>query len=281
MKKLLFIIFIILQIEDLSGQQDFSFVFLPDTHLQPDSMIEAKFKMVARVIKDHNPDFVIAGGDMIYTARNLDEKQSETLFDFMDDKLRELEVPIHYVVGNHECVGIRAESGMAISNPYFGKQMFELRYGSRFKSFTNSGWKFFLLDGIEILEKERNYTTGVDSLQIEWIKNELHGINRHTPIVIVIHSPLINPLAVKSSGEKLLSENAETVLNLFKEYNLRVVLQGHNHVYMNLFFEGVYYISGGSTLYREIQDPYNDGFIYIKISDNLEKIRFVHTDLEN
>lgn len=277
MKKYFLLFAFILQIGFLFGQKDFSFVFLPDTHLHPDSAVEAKFDKVAKQINELNPDFVISGGDMIYTAKNLNEKKAKILFDLMDSKFRQLKMPVHYTLGNHECVGILAESGMEISHPLYGKGMYEQRYGKRYQSFTNSGWKFFLLDGIKILDKERNYTAGVDSVQIDWIRKELQLMDKTTPIVIVIHTPLINPNAISNSKEQVLTENSEAVLSLFKGYNLKMVLQGHNHLHMNLLFNGIHYISGGSTLFNRDRNPFDDGFIFVKISNNTEEIKFIPT----
>ncbi len=277
MKKSLLLFAFILQIGYLFGQKDFSFVFLPDTHLRPDSAVEAKFDLVAKQINKLHPDFVIAGGDMIYTAKNVNEKKAKVLFDLMDAKFRHLKMPVYYTLGNHECVGILAESGMETSHPLWGKGMYEQRYGKRYQSFTHSGCKFLLLDGIKILDKERNYTAGIDSMQLEWLKNELLLTDRNTLIVVAVHTPLINPNAISNSKEQVLSETSEAVLSLFKGYNLKMVLQGHNHVYMNLLTNGIHYISGGSTLYSLDRNPFDDGFIYVKITNNIEDIKFIST----
>ena len=151
MKKLLLLLIFVLQIGLLIGQNDFSFVFLPDTHLRPDSAIEANFDNIVMKINKLHPDFVIAGGDMIYTAKNVDEEKAKVLFDLMDTKFRQFDMPVYYTMGNHEIVGVLAESGMEISDPMWGKGMYEKLYGKRYQSFIYSGWKFFLLDGIKIL----------------------------------------------------------------------------------------------------------------------------------
>lgn len=261
------------------GQKDFSFVFLPDMHLRPDSAIEANFELLAGQINKLRPDFIITGGDMIYTAKNVDERKAKVLFDFMESRFHEFNMPVYYTMGNHEIVGVLAESGMDPSHPLWGKGMYEKLYGSQYRSFTHSGWKFFLLDGIEILMKERNYTQGVDSVQIEWLKNELLLTDKKTPVIISIHTPLLNPHAINSSQDQLLSKNSETVLNLFKDHNLKIVLEGHTHLYMNLFFGGVHYISGGSTSYSSDLNN-NDGFILVNIKNNTEDIQFISTARE-
>ena len=258
---------------------DFSFVFLPDMHLRPDSAIETNFELLAGQVNKLNPDFIITGGDMIYTAKNVDEKKAKVLFDFMESRFHEFNMPVYYTMGNHEIVGVLAESGMDPSHPLWGKGMYEKLYGNQYRSFTHSGWKFFLLDGIKILEKERNYTQGVDSVQIEWLKNELQLTDKKTPVIISIHTPLLNPNAINNSQDQLLSKNSETVLSLFKDHNLKIVLEGHTHLYMNLFFGGVHYISGGSTSYTSDLNN-NDGFILVKIKNNTEDIQFISTARE-
>jgi 3',5'-cyclic AMP phosphodiesterase CpdA len=269
---LVFIVYTVLII----GQGNFSFVFLPDLHLRPDSATEANFDLLARQINKLRPDFIITGGDMIYTAKNVDEQTAKVLFDFMEYKFHEFKEPVYYTMGNHEIVGVLSESGMETTHPLWGKGMYEKLYGNRYRTFTHSGWKFFLLDGIQILEKERNYTQGVDSVQLEWLKNELLLTDKNTPIIISIHTPLLNPHAINNSQSQLLSGNSETVLNLFKEHNLKIVLEGHTHLYMNLFFEGVHYISGGSTSYASDLNN-NDGFILVKVKNNNEDIQFIST----
>jgi hypothetical protein len=176
-------------------------------------------------------------------------------------------------MGNHENVGITAESGIDKTNPWWGKRMFESRYNKRFYSFEFGGWKFFILDGIKILELEKNYTQRFDSLQIEWIRKELMATDKSTPLVISVHTPLINPHAISSPGAVALSENSAIVLNLFKDYNLKIVLEGHTHMYMNLIYKGVHYVSGGSSAYGT--DPLDFGIMQVKIKKDSENIQFV------
>lgn len=264
------------QITLLYAQGDFSFVFLPDLHLQPDTSVIKGFEQLASQVNTLQPDFVLTGGDMIYTAKNVNDKKARILFNLMDKEFKIFKMPVYLTMGNHENAGITQESGIDNTNPMWGKRMYEKRYTDRYYSFLYKGWKFFIMDGIKILEKEKNYTQEVDSLQTEWLKNELLITDRGTPIIISIHTPLINPHAMTDSKSQALSTNSEAVLNLFKDHNLRMVLQGHNHIYMNLFINGIHYISGGSTVYGT--DGINDGFVLVKITDETEDIKFIPTE---
>jgi len=278
MKSVIISLIIVFHSALIFAQNDFSFVFLPDIHLRPDSAVEAGFDGLVKQVNKLHPDFIITGGDMIYTAKNVDEKKAKVLFDLMDSKFRGFRMPVYFTMGNHEITGVLAESGMNISDPLWGKGLYEKLYGKRYQSFMHSDWKFFLLDGIKVLEKERDYTQGVDSVQLEWIRNELLQTDKNTPLVIVMHTPLLNPHAINSSLSQLLSKNSETVLSLFRDYNLKIVLEGHTHLYMNLLFEGIHYISGGSTSYATDLDNHSDGFVMVTVRKNTESIKFIPTE---
>lgn len=277
MKIRILILLLILWFGQLSGQNKFSFVFLPDLHLRPDSAIEADFNRLAKQINKIHPDFILTGGDMIYTAKDGDEKKAKMLFNFMDSELGKFKMPVYLTMGNHEVVGILPNSGIESSHPQWGKQMCEQRYGKRYKTFEYSGWKFFLLDGIKIQEEKMNYTSGVDAKQMNWIKNELENTSADLPIVVSIHTPLVHPKALRDSGVKALSENAKAVLDLFDGHNLKIVLQGHNHLYMNLLIDGIHYVSGGSSSHNDDLKPFDDGFILVRIKGNQEETEFIPT----
>lgn len=212
---------------------------------------------------------------MIYTAKSVDDKKASVLFDLMDEQLEKFRMPVYLTMGNHETVGITAESGIDSSNPMWGKRMFEERYDKRYYSFNYEGWKFFILDGIRIREKEKDYTSGIDEEQIKWIENELLSTGKSAPLVIVIHTPLLNPHAMTDSGADVLSVSSEKVLDLFENHNLKIVLQGHNHIYMNLYINGIHYLSGGSTAYGT--ETYNNGFVMVRVRKGIEKISFEST----
>ncbi len=149
---------LLFQVTLLSGQKNFSFVFLPDIHLNADSSVMADFEQLVKQINKLHPDFVLTGGDMIYTAKNVNDKKAELLFNLMDKEFGSFSMPVYKTMGNHENVGITVESGIDKTNPNWGKQMYEKRYGKRYFSFIYNGWKFLVLDGIKILDKEKNYT---------------------------------------------------------------------------------------------------------------------------
>jgi predicted MPP superfamily phosphohydrolase len=271
--RFLLIVLLVLKSTLIFSQKDFSFIYLPDLHLRPDSLVISNFERLAKQLNTMHPDFVVTGGDMIYTAKNVNDDKAKMLFDLMDKEFKLFKMPVYMTMGNHENVGITVESGIDSSNANWGKKMYVKRYNKRYYSFVYDGWKFFILDGIKILVKQKNYTEGVDSVQIEWIKNELQSTDKTMPIVISIHPPLVNPEGITNPASKVITSNSATILGLFKDYNLKTVLEGHTHRYMFLYVNGIYYISGGSSSYDT--DPFDFGFIKVDIKNNIEDIKFL------
>jgi 3',5'-cyclic-AMP phosphodiesterase len=273
MKRPFLIILLVLQAALINAQKDFSFVYLPDLHLRPDSLVIGNFERLAAQINTIHPDFVLTGGDMIYTAKNVNDDKARILFDLMDKEFKLFKIPVYMTMGNHENVGITVESGIDSTNANWGKKMYLKRYNKQYYTFIYNGWKFFVLDGVKILIQQKNYTEGVDSVQVEWIKKELQLTDKKMPIVISIHPPLINPEGITNPASRVISSNAANILSLFKDYNLKTVLEGHTHRYMYLYVNGIYYISGGSSSYGT--DPFDFGFIKVDIKNNIEDIKLL------
>lgn len=273
MIKLCIILLLAVQTVFLWSQENFSFVYLPDIHLRPDSMVSAGFDRMASILNKLHPDFVLTGGDMIYTAKTVDGKKAAALFDYMDNKFKKFRMPIYLTMGNHENVGITKESGIDKTDPDWGKQMFERRYNKRFFSFVYGGWKFFVLDGIKIREKEKNYTQGIDAEQFDWIRHELAATDTVMPLAISMHMPFVNPHNIISTASAPVSGICDSVLKMFTRYNLKLVLEGHTHLNMDLGFAGISYISGGSS---EINtDEGHHGFYLINVKGGTQNHEFI------
>lgn len=258
------------------SQESFSFVYLPDIHLRPDSDVSTGFDRMAKLVNKLHPDFVLTGGDMIYTAKTVDGKKAAVLFDYMDKKFEKFRAPVYFTMGNHENVGITKESGIDSSDPDWGKQMFERRYNKRYYSFVQGGWKFFVLDGIKIREAQKDYTQGIDQEQIEWLKRELASTDTVTPVAISMHTPFVNPHNVISTESGTVPAVCDSVMKMFSHHNLKMILEGHTHLYMDLTFEGISYMSGGSSEVNT--DAVHHGFYFIRVKNGHQDHEFIRLD---
>jgi Icc protein len=179
-------------------------------------------------------------------------------------------------MGNHEIYGIYSKSGADHSNPEFGEKMFEKRIGESYYSFDHKGWKFMILNSVEDAGNDK-YVGKIDDEQIGWIKEELGKTDKKTPIVISTHIPFITANTQKSQGTTVANDsssviyNGKVVLDLFKGYNLKLILQGHLHTVEDIFIDGTHFITGGAVSGGWWEGPNvetQEGYILITATKN-------------
>lgn len=272
----------------VTGDNEFSFTFLTDIHLQPEKEAVAGFRQAIDAVNKLNPDFVITGGDLVMDALDQTYGRVDSLYNLYVEVSSELNMPVYNAAGNHEMYGWhRAEEGLE-SNPDFGKKMFEKKIGDRFYSFDHKEWHFIILDAIYRSE-DGNYVGKIDQEQLEWIKEDLKKTDKNTPIAITVHIPFITTAtqlregAMAPNTEGLVISNSRDVLLLFGEHNLKLVLQGHLHYNEDLFVGNqVHFITGGAVCGRwwsnEPGDQPEEGFMMIHVKG--EEISSEYIDFE-
>jgi 3',5'-cyclic AMP phosphodiesterase CpdA len=159
------------------------------------------------------------------------------------------------------------------NHPDYGKKMFEKRIGPRYQRVDRNGWIFLLLDSV-VKDGKGGYEGGIDAEQITWLTEQLSGIPAETPIVISLHIPLLTTEAQILRGSTAANEPGEVVVNskevieLFRDHNLKLVLQGHLHYYEYLHVFGTSYVTGGAVAAAWWEGPYLDteeGFLLLKV----------------
>jgi len=234
------------------NKPDFSFVFCTDIHVQPERNAVQGFTQAIDTINKLQPAFVITGGDLIMDALGQTYGRADSLYNLYQEVTKKFQMPVHNTMGNHEIYGIYTKSGADPSNPEYGEKMFEKRLGKSYYSFDYDGWKFMILNSIEDTKKSE-YIGLIDDKQIEWIKEELSRTDPKTLIVISTHIPFITIFNQKYYGSTsandsaLVVVNSKEVLDLFKGYNLKLVLQGHLHTVEDIFVDGIHFITGGAV----------------------------------
>ena len=236
-----------------SPVQDFTFLFITDTHLQPElnaaQGCDQCFKK-ARTIKS---DFVLQGGDHVFDALQVNRPRATSVFDLYAKTEQDLGTKIYHTIGNHDCFGIYASSGVAESDPLYGKKMFEERFGKTYYSFDHKGVHFIVLDSIGITS-DHLYEGRVDQAQLDWLKSDLGGLPPSMPIIVSVHIPLVTAFysyvpapqpEPKHHGLSVI--NAYEVIALFEGHNVLGVLQGHTHINEKVTWKGVPYITSGAV----------------------------------
>lgn len=268
--------FLIAQPKQKNLNNSFSFVFCTDIHLQPELNAVQGFSQAIDTINKMQPAFVLTGGDLIMDALGQSYGRADSLYNLYKETLRKFNMPVYNTLGNHEIYGIYKKSGADPSNPEYGEKMFERRIGKSYYSFEYNGWKFIIINSIEDTKKNK-YVGLVDSVQLNWIKEELKKTDPAMPIVISTHIPFITAFTQKYSGSTLPNDsalvvvNSKDVIDLFKGYNLKLVLQGHLHTVEDIFIDGIHFITGGAVSAAWWKGPnmgFEEGFMLISVKGN-------------
>ena len=252
---------------------EFSFAFITDIHLQPEGDAVKGFLEVIDTLNDLNPDFVITGGDLIMDALRQRYGRADSLYNLYSENAKLLKMPLYNTMGNHEIYGIYKGSGADPAHPDFGEKMFENRFGKSYYSFDHKGWKFMILNSIEDAGNS-SYKGLIDTMQFEWIKEELQKTGPETPIVLSTHIPFLTVETQVYQGTTVANDsslviyNGKEVLDLFNEHNLKLVLQGHLHIYEDIYIEGIHFITGSAIAGGWWRGPYlghEEGFIRVNV----------------
>jgi Predicted phosphohydrolases len=263
-------------------QTEFSFAFMTDIHLEPEYHAVEGFKQAIDTINKLNPEFVITGGDNLFDINSTSYSRADSLITLYNKTKSRLKMPVYTAMGNHDLFGTFIPE-LSSSNPMYGKKMFESKIGKRYQTFVYKGWKFFILDDIDETVKKK-YKGYVDSTEMDWIQKELAATNPKTPIIIVLHIPLITTFSMLEQGalfanpEGLAVTNSKQVLDLFQGYNLKLVLQGHLHVYEDLYVRNIRFITGGAISGWKWHGPNKgtrEGFVLVKVKGDSFDYKYI------
>lgn len=232
----------------------FQFAFLTDIHIKPEAGAPKAFAIAIDSVNRLKPDFVLTGGDLVFDVMRGNQQRADTLFSLYKKMSAGFKMPVHNCIGNHELFGIYEESDVDSTHPDYKWGMFERYLGKSWYSFSHKGWKFFVLNSIDVNNK-KEYKGVIGKAQLDWIREELAKTDTTTPVVITVHIPLMStfhqfypPSGAGRSPEGLHISNRKEVFDLFSRHNLRLVLQGHLHWQEDiLVFGKTRFITGGAV----------------------------------
>jgi len=259
--------------QKVSEEEEFSFAFLTDIHVQPELNATEGLRKAIATVNELKPDFVITGGDLIMDALGQTYGRADSLYNLYIETAEEFSMPVYNTMGNHEVFGYYESSGVDSTHPFYGDRFFMERIGKRYYAFDHKGWRFYILDSIDEWE-EGGYYGYVDQEQIAWLKNDLEGVDPETPICISVHIPFITVQtqlvqgATSPNSRGLVITNSKEVLDLFENHNLKLVLQGHLHFYEDLFAKGTHFITGGAVCaswWRGPRGEMEEGFLIVRV----------------
>lgn len=227
--------------------ESFTFAYISDAHL----LVTAQEKghrfarALIKAVDDVNamspqPDFVLFGGDLAQLGKPDELELGAGI-------LSKLKAPVKMMVGEHDWYLDMGEKWQAL----FGKPTY---------SFDHKGTHFIILNSVIV----EDYWTGpgmtpmqrmlamaqldnpdgrpftVGSEQREWLKKDLAGIDKKTPVVVFSHSPLYKVY----KNWNFWTDDAEDIHKILSPFEKVTVIHGHTHQVLtnrikNISFHGV------------------------------------------
>jgi len=247
---------------DANAPGSFDFIFLTDTHIQPELAAADGCAMAFKKVRTIDADFVMQGGDHVFDALAVDRKRVDSLVDLYGRTERLMEKKVHHAIGNHDLFGVFSKSGITPDTPGYGKLLFRDKLGPTYYSFDHKGYHFVVLDTVQPTD-DRSWEARIDDSQLAWLSSDLGKIAPGTPVVVVGHVPLVSaaseygaPTATSGSGvtvapaktyPQLTVGNAWQVLPILEKHNVLAVFQGHTHINEVVKFRGIHYVTGGAV----------------------------------
>ena len=238
-------------------EDSFDFAYLTDIHVQPELGAPEGFRQCLRAVNAlaTPADFVLTGGDLIFDALDVGMDRIREQWKVFDECSKELALPVHHAIGNHDVVGWSSKSQVKPTDQDYGKKLFAERFGlaRTYRSFDHKGWHFIILDSIGQNKETLEYEGWIDDAQLAWLKQDLATTGRTKPIVMVTHIPFYTIWHQVLKGPdhhldgKAIVRNLHTFRKLFDDYNLQLVLSGHGHVVERIEIGKVTYLQGGAV----------------------------------
>ena len=146
--------------------------------------------------------------------------------------------------------------------------------------FDYKGIHFIRLNGMH--PTKQAFAT-LDQEQITWLKEDLAKTGLETPIVVSTHVPLLSlyyPVVEGSMQARDMIENTKEIVDLLKPYNIKLILQGHQHIYEQIQERGLWFVTAGGVSANWWTGPLADteeGFLLIKV-DNANNFSWEYID---
>ena len=232
---------------------DLRMVFYTDIHADTAPETSRALDLATSAINAQKADLVLCGGDLIaggFTAR---PDQAAPRWDVYRSMTRAIEAEHHAVIGNHDLVGVRPADGSAPATDPRQDVKQRLGLSRTYRSFDALGYRFILLDSVRISDGAHLYDGWVSAEQVAWVRDVLSSIPVGTPIVLMLHMPLLTTFFNATQGATFQAQanrvviNNTEVLKLFAGHNLILVLQGHLHVTEAVQWRGTTFLTGGAV----------------------------------
>ena len=226
-------------------------ILVSDSHLAPTAgAFNDNWRAVRAFVAAANADLTIHLGDVTVDGPGHPEQ-----FAHVQTITAGWPTPIRYLPGNHDIGENPPGPGVPSREPLRPDRLAEFRtaFGPDFWGFEAEGWRLIGLNA-QLFGTD----TGDEAAQWSWLEAELarsHGL----PLVLLLHKPLFqtSPADEKPHNRYVPVAPRRRLYEQLARENLRAVISGHVHQYLDRRIDGVRYIWLPSTAYfmpDEVQD---------------------------
>lgn len=248
MKQIKFLVILIACLntwQQLAAQEKFSFAFLTDMHVNsnPKSRSLEGLTKAMRSAEASGAEFIISGGDNVDVDGMKADRRADAVKLYEDYKrtLDGSSLKWYLTIGNHDRFWHDGKSAA----PY-GTGLFSTYFGDTYYSFQHKGWLFIILNSVQICGGK--YC--IDDAQKQWLARLLANTSAEQPIVISTHVPFLSLYYPVLEGRYTDADtfgNQKEIFDMFSHHNLKLVLQGHQHLYEEIKVKGVQFITAGAV----------------------------------
>lgn len=232
----------------------FRIAYFTDIHARVEWDTPEAMARCADRIREQAADLVICGGDLITDGFESTPAQVEPRWNAIRETLLDrVGAPVHAALGNHDLVGVEPKDG---SPPEADPRRAFLDHTGlprTYRSLDAGGCHIIFLDPIEPTGDDLRYRGYIGPDQMAWLRGDLAAVDTHTPIVLMVHMPLLTGFFQATQGATAPAPanrvvvNSLEVLEAFKDHQLVAVLQGHLHVNELLRWRATTFITGGAV----------------------------------
>ena len=243
-------------------KQAFSFAFLTDIHLNfGNNNCFDGFNKAISSAKEKGVDFIITGGDNCdIDGLGSDVNTAHELYGKFASVVNSSDIPIYPAIGNHDRF-----YGVSNSDPLYNEGLFEKYMKTKsYYSFDHKGWHFI------ILNTANSY---VDDIQKSWLRNDLSKISMGTPLIVVVHVPFLSLYYPALEGRYTAQDTFKgfkQIWDMFKNHNIKLILQGHMHLYEEMKVLDTQFITGGAVCANWWSGPFHgtqEGYLKVDVDE--------------
>ena len=253
-------------------------VFYTDIHARVEWDTPLALARAAAAMNRVEADLVLCGGDLVTDGFGApSEAAMAPRWDAYMALHNAIAGDIHVAIGPHDMVAADPDDGSPASADPRAEFRNRLGVARTYYSFDALGYHFIILDSIQISGDEYRFHGSIWPQEMAWLEQDLGRVAKQTPIVVVIHVPLLTAFYGATDGATATVRpnrvvvNNVAVLELFKDHNLHLVLQGHMHVKEMIRWRQTTFITGGALSGKWWRGPWHGtdaGFNIITLKDD-------------